>query len=419
MNNILFVSGSLSIIPKIEKYIKNGTLDQHKVFFAIEFFDKKVPNNLPMNCFPVKDFLDQIELSEIGKLILNRGDFSYVIALDESSLYAAADLRKRLGCRGPDKSELEKFRDKVVMKTSLIGSGVRTPKLYSRDDITNGNYELPLIAKPKAYCGSIGVRLIQSQNEIYEFLDFAPKPKPEAYDHSFSELARDEIQYEEFIEGSIYQIDGLVLNGKIKFVVASKYFNSCLDFINGHPVGSIIVDDTNEQSSWAQFASDIIKTMKCPDGAFHLEAFLTPKRERVFLEIACRLPGGLTIDMLELVLGVDLRLLHIQAQMGRLHKNFEPKKSNFIGGQLIFPMKYIDEGKIPGAHVRSIKLPNESKLTTLIWHKYPAVGSAAENEFAYEHNLGGFIFKGHDYFSVEQDIHRIVEEYHVEVIKND
>ncbi|MBI2521010.1 MAG: ATP-grasp domain-containing protein [Bdellovibrio sp.] len=414
-DNVLFVATTLSFVPKIEKYFKTGLLDRAKTFFLIDFFQKEIPSRLPQNCLAISDLLNQQELESISKSLLEKhGLFKAVITMDELSLYTVSDLRNRLNTPGLRKAEMAKFRDKVIMKQSLAESGIRTPRLYNLGHLKQGgDAKFPLIVKPRAFGGSIGVKLIQTQKELDLQLNRETVPVPEGYDSLYTEMRVDDVEYEEFIEGDTYHVDGIVFGGKLLFCKTFRHINSCLDFIGGKPLGNIAVADSKEIIHWETFAARVIEIMNVPDGAFHLEAFLNPKGERIFLEIATRPPGGMISNTFNEIYGIDLTEAHIQSQLG-IMPNL-PKEVPAMGGDLLFPLHYIKEGEVPSCFVETVTQMTKDDLPTLKWSKYPVPGDPAENEFAYEHNLGGFIFGSSNILEVERDILHAMDTYKVRI----
>ncbi len=388
-------------------------LDPSRTYFLIEFFGKEIPHKLPQNCLGSTDFLDQSEIDRVCKLMAAFGEFQVVIGMEESSLYAAADVRKRLGVPGLEKHEVERFRDKVVMKETLQDSGILVPKVYSSDELFQGVLKFPLIAKPRAYCSSIGVIKIRSREELEPLLGQKRAEVQQGYDSRFCEMRKDDLEYEEFIEGDTYHVDGFVFDGELGFSTTSRHINSCLDFIQGAPLGNISVSDFSEQQKWNDFAVRVMEVMRVPNGAFHLEAFLNSKGERVFLEIAIRPPGGMISRTLSEVHSVDLRMAHVQCQLG-VRPSLK-KKGPLYSGDLMFPMKYIEEGQKSTRFVEAFSRLSESDFPTLRWSKYPSVGDAAEREFAYEYNLGSFVFASMNIEDIERDIRLAMKTYQVEV----
>lgn len=420
MPNILFISTSLKIQHTLGRYFADKRLDANKTFVVVEFFGQEIPTDLPDNFLGITDLLNQKELDNVCERLKSYGPFSSVISLSELTIYAAADFRNRLNVDGPSKCILEKFRDKVVMKKALIDSGIRLPRLYTSENFLKEKIRFPIISKPKAYAGSMGVSIINSIEELQNLTNKSAEQNDPTYDNRFIELRINDLQFEEFIHGDTYHIDGLVRNGKIIFSKTFKHINSCLDFINGVPLGNISVNDDHANDEWFSFAEKIIKTMDVPDGSFHLEAFLTPEGERVFLEIAARPPGGMISNTLDLVYGVDLRWEHIAAQLKIPinHSFFDQLDTKSVqSGDLIFPMNYIPEGQRPNQFVQNVNKLSIIEYPTLIQSNYPLIGSPAESDFSYENNLGSFIFLNPDVDLIIKDIERAIRCYTVGIQK--
>ncbi len=411
VKNVLIVTTSLSTIDRIERHFEDGLLSRKNTFFLVEFLGKQVPANLPANCIGTSDLLDQRELDRVCTLVHELGKFEAVISLDEITLYAAADVRVRLGVSGSNKKNLQRFRDKVVMKEALAGSGVRTPKVYKVDELVPGFSQFPIIAKPRAYCGSIGVSLIASIEDLESILKRDIEPIHERYDSQFVEFQKDDLEFEEYISGDVYHIDGVAWGGVVLFCRTSKYINTCLEYINGKPRGNLSVSTVSESDDWKAFATQIVETMKVPNGAFHLEAFFTEQGERVFLEIAARPPGTILTTTLRTVHSIDLEKSHIQCELGIQPEI--PLDDTTCSGDLIFPMRFIEEGLEATRFVESVAGFVASELSTLKWSKCPAPGDPAEADFSYEHNLGHFIFGSSDGRAIARDIQTLLSYYKV------
>ena len=133
---------------------------------------------------------------------------------------------------GPKPDDVRRFRDKTVMKDSVAAAGLRVPA-FARLDDHQAMEELlavpgfPVMLKPRTGAASNGCYRIDSR---------------EAFDQAIQSLESADYECEEFISGPIFHIDGIVQAGKFLFVKASRYLNTCYDFAQGKPLGSVLLE---------------------------------------------------------------------------------------------------------------------------------------------------------------------------------
>jgi DNA-directed RNA polymerase specialized sigma24 family protein len=219
-----------------------------------------------------------------------------VIALSEYDLLAAARVREVLGVPGGNVADVLPVRDKVAMKAAITAAGLRAPRFLDlRTAVTGGpatvSWTGPTVLKPRAGASSEGVRRFPTVQAALAAALSAQTP-----------FDIDDLEVEEFVEGPIIHVDGLVADGAPVAVQTSRYVNTCLGFAAGAPLGSIQVHTTPEVVEW---------TLRClsavgiTTGPFHLEAFETPEG-MVFLEVGARFGGADVVDTFELATGARL-----------------------------------------------------------------------------------------------------------------
>jgi hypothetical protein len=187
-------------------------------------------------------------------------------------------------------------------------------------------YGYPVVVKPVDGMGSRNTTVLYSDEDTVQYL---------------SEGLTPHLEVEKFIEGEMYHIDGLVLNGQILLVWPSKYLNSCLAFQEGKYLGSYLLSPHNPLTGRLQaYVTSILKTLPTPTHTtFHAEVFHTPQDELILCEIACRTGGSRICEEYRQAFDVDLTKLSVQAQCGikvkvpeRVANKMGPKKQfGFIG----------------------------------------------------------------------------------------
>lgn len=230
---------------------------------------------------------------------------------------------------------------------------------------------------------------------------------------AFKEFSLQDVELEEFIVGNIFHIDGFVFAGEVLFCVASQYVGTCLNYINGQPLASHSVEDVEEQKRWLIFSKQVHEVMQLPDGAFHLEAFLTNTGERVFLEIGARPGGCYIVPSIEYATGLNLDVAHIQCQLGIAPDVPDENIEQF--GWVVFPKQAPQASE---SKVGEVSVPNLSGYLKPAWEFIPTKDdSYTENFFSYTSNLGAFVFHSSDHQLIKKTLQYLMSNYRVGVHK--
>jgi hypothetical protein len=225
-----------------------------------------------------------------------------VVGLFEYTTLPAARLREHFAVPGVDVGTALRFRDKILMK-QMLREVVPVPRFWpvgaatTAAELTAIVSGLPgkVVLKPTRQAASIGVRLFDRGADLLQYAD--------------AEGIQDGYEVEEFIEGTVCHVDGIVRDGRVLFLSAAEYFlGSCFTFQNSGvgPLASVTIDDSALVRRIADFTDRVLAALGLRDGSFHLELFLTPSGDLVFLEIANRFGGEYISRHLKTVYGVDL-----------------------------------------------------------------------------------------------------------------
>jgi biotin carboxylase len=409
VNKILVVSVQSDIQEKIERYIAHARpgFRPREVVYLVEFYSDFATKQESATFIAIDDVRDRQQIEAAFERIRALGPYDAVIHTDEYSVMLAAEMRDRLGVPGLSRPGAQLFRDKVSMKEALAGSPVRCPKLHDREELrSEGASLLPLVAKPRSYAGSKGVQILETAEQLQAVL-----AATESAGDAFEEFSMTDLEFEEKITGELHHLDGLVQDGRIVYFQASRYVGSCLDFLRGLPLGSVVIDEATAIAGWRDFASQTCRALAVPNGAFHLEAFLTPAGEKVFIEIGIRPGGSLVVPAHQESGGIDLEEAHFLLQLGDLSplaREWKPRKS----GWLTYPKRY-DAAKNE-FRVKKAVLGGQSGLATLKTARIPQAGDSASGSFAYVNSLGSFVFVGESTCEVESDMRAVLNRYILE-----
>lgn len=237
--------------------------------------------------------------------------FDFLICVAEHDLIEAARLRRRFNIPGPMPEQAEKVRNKAVMKRCVAEHGIRIPMFTTLDAWMVGcplpiDRHSEIVLKPLDGASSINVRRFENQAELQEAME-SKTTGIAALDHGDpSRYASFEV--EEYIAGPVLHIDGIVRNGEIQILLASRYVNTLLDFANGMPAGSIQMETGPELRAWS---ARVLEAVDIRQGAFHLEA-IDNADGIAFLEIAHRVGGARITETFERKTGIHLSIADIR-----------------------------------------------------------------------------------------------------------
>ncbi|QBS39293.1 acetyl-CoA carboxylase biotin carboxylase subunit family protein [Nocardia sp. CS682] len=327
------------------------------------------------------------------------GPVDELIALSEFTLEIAAKVREDLGIPGPTRTEVAVYRDKVRMKQVLDEAGIRVPRFDScvsaeqvRAFAASCGY--PLILKPVAAAASIGVRRVDNAAEL---------------DAALATLDLGDYEIEEFIAGQIYHVDGFVDDdSRITFQATSRYINDCLSFTHGAPLGSVLLSPSPRRTLIEDFSQQIVTALGLRRLPFHLEVFITPAGDPVFLEIGGRVGGAEVPHLIYRVFGVNLYEMFLRVLSGGPVPPV-PDLIDSSGGWLIMP-------KSAARAERVLRVASMRDQVPIVWRELlPEPGQVLAPGGAYDAlHRGRFILLHEDEHVVEAGIRKIIENFDFE-----
>lgn len=293
----------------------------------------------------VDDLADWAVVSELARDIVSRfGPLDHIVALFERDLEVAAVLRELLRVPGPSQAEVMKVRDKVTMKQLVAAAGLRIPRFADADSPERvrrftDETGLPVVLKPRDGSGSQGIYLINSRDALVSLEDMLASPMKN-------------YMCEEFITGTMYQVDGVVLNGTVLVLRAFRLLNSCLDYVLGDSFGSVANDDMALEKRLIGYSEVALAALGVRSSVFHLEVFamdpIGPGEYDglVFLEIAAR-PGGAELPHIwREVYGLDLLEIAIRISLGEFPFPGPVALVGEVGGYLLMPEPSIKPSRV-------------------------------------------------------------------------
>ncbi len=263
------------------------------------------------------------------------GPFDRIIAPSEYTICIGAQLRDRFGVPGWNEDEAARVRDKGEMKRRMTSAGVPTAGFIDLAVTTDlacieawaAKRPGRLVFKPKNQAGSRGVQIFDRADALCAAVARMPR------DLSSKHLVED------FVYGQLLHIDGLMRDGELRFLAASRYLAPCLSWLNdSQAMGSVLISNRQALDRIMQFTTDVLAALSLNDLTFHLEAF-DDGDGLTFLEIAGR-PGGAAIvpylrsqygiDLLEEMVRCDLGLPSCGHSRGAMELDQTPRNGGWI-----------------------------------------------------------------------------------------
>lgn len=273
---------------------------------------------------------------ELRALELNEQyHFHTIIAVAEVDLERASHLRSWMGISGQQPLSTRLFRDKIWMKQHAQRFGLNVPPfapISTPLDLIQfiQEHDYPVIVKPIDGVGSVGTTILSSLEEVINYL---------------TNGIPSNIEVEKFIVGEMYHVDGLIIDGQVRFTSVSKYASNCLAFQTGGANASyVLAGDHPLRSRMIQFVVSLIEVFEIPPCmTFHAELFHTPDDEVVLCEIASRTGGGRLNEYMKSAYSIDINQAWIRGQCGlttAIPENYDPVSGpRWITGDILIPPK--------------------------------------------------------------------------------
>lgn len=262
---------------------------------------------------PVGDYLSSGNVEWEIMRLANRHPVRKIIALSEPDVLRAAEFRDFLKITGQSYHDALAFRDKIIMKEYVARAGIKVPRYATAKCVVDvlefgSKIGFPIVIKPSRGTGSMNTYVLKSNNS---------NQWPETLKNSFSCDHYSEFVVEEFIDGPLYAVNGIVKEGQLIAAWPSKYIGTNLGFLFGKSFGNYILEHSNpEVAKLNMYAESILNSLpKLVDGVFHLELFEN-KGDYVFCEIAARTAGGHHRQEWISAFDIDMGLHHLIGQAG-------------------------------------------------------------------------------------------------------
>ncbi len=223
-----------------------------------------------------------------------------IVALDEFDLEVAALLREHMRLPGMGESLNRNFRDKLAMRVTAKQKGVPVPEftgVFNYDDLHSflRNVPGPWLLKPRTNASAIGIRKIESPDDLWPILD---------------QLGDLQSHYvlERFVPGEIFHVEGVTWNGKVLFGAPHKYGKPPMQTM--HQGGIFSTRPLDRESidalSLNTIHKQVIESLGLVSGVTHTEFIKSDSDGSFyFLETAARVGGAHIADVVEFASGIN------------------------------------------------------------------------------------------------------------------
>lgn len=225
----------------------------------------------------------------VGYFAHKYGRIDRVESHNEYWLELDAKLRTDFNVSGYKTADMLAIKTKAQMKEVFRKAGLKVAKgRVFKDDADARKLakelKFPVIIKPNSGVGASDTYKIKSEDELEAFFGY--------------KNVHVEYIMEEFIEGDIVTFDGLTdKDGNIVFYSSLEYSEVVLDTVEKDNDMFYYVPREIKQDL-VKLGEKCVEAFKVRERFFHFEYFRVKKTgELMPLEINCRPPGGLTIDM--------------------------------------------------------------------------------------------------------------------------
>jgi biotin carboxylase len=224
-----------------------------------------------------------------------------LVALDEFDLEMAAALRAHLCLPGMGETLTRHFRDKLAMRMRTAAKEIRVPAftpIFYHEAVRHFMERVPppWMLKPRSSASAIGIRQIDSSDELWPILD---------------QLGDEQSHYllEQFLPGEVYHVDSIVTDKKVEFAATSRY--GAPPIVTSHEGGlfssRLLPPGSEEERALRKINRRVIKALGMVEGVTHAEFIRSEVDGKFyFLEIAARVGGAHLAEMIEAGTGHNL-----------------------------------------------------------------------------------------------------------------
>jgi biotin carboxylase len=249
-----------------------------------------------------------------------------VVALEEHDVLTAARVREWLCLPGLGSTAACRFHDKLAMRARAREAGVPQPdfvRLLNGEGVAEflRGVPPPWMLKPRVGASAMGVKRMYAADEVWraaEELDRRERSAERAPSHLL----------ERYVPGAVYHVDTLVAAGRVVFANVSRYGAPPFDVTRGGVSTSHTVRrGSADERRLLALNKKVLTGFGFEGGTTHAEFIKGEDGQFYFLEVAARVGGAHTVEMVEAATGVNLWREWARIELAGEGRPYEPPKA--------------------------------------------------------------------------------------------
>lgn len=263
-------------------------------------------------------------------------DKAGLLTWDETALEVTAAAAEKLGMRHMSTTAAHHCRDKYTMRFLLADAGIASARYRLVRSATEAveagaEFGLPVVVKPRALAGSVGVTFAASAASVREAFELADQA-------TFATLPTDGgVLVEEYLDGQEFSVDSVVFDGVTTCVqIALKRLGFPPYF---EEVGHLVAGFADQP--WAAGVEELVtrahEVLGVEWGVTHTEVRLTSSGPRM-IELNGRLGGDFIPLIGTLSSGVDLVLAAADIAFG-VSPDLTPQHDRAVEVRFLYPQR--------------------------------------------------------------------------------
>lgn len=276
--------------------------------------------------------------------LMSIGSVAGILTSSEYFVETVARLTQKLGFAGPSPAAVGMCRNKAALRRALEGAGLETlrfAEIADPDDVHQAvqRVGLPVVVKPVAGSGSVGVRLCLTEDEAKEQVA-----------HILNANSSAPVLLEEYVSGVEYSVE--IFNGE-PVGITRKHLGKEPFFVEtGHDFPAALASDA--RNNILCHVRKVCKEIKLDWGPVHVEIKLDRRSRPQIIEINPRLAGGFIPELVRLASGVNLIEETVRLSTGS-GRTLKVTRSNHASIRFLLPER---NGRI--SHVNGISNSREA-----------------------------------------------------------
>ncbi len=308
-------------------------------------------------------------------------------------------VRERLGIRGMDAAEADRFRNKSRMKDTLRAAGLPCARhrlaTSTEEALAFADDVLPLVAKPPAGAGAVDTFRIEERSQLEQWLAHTrpSQDKP--------------LLLEEFIQGDEFSFDSVTVDGRHVFHSISSYSPTPLEVMSTPWIQWTVLFprhiDGPEFAPITEAGPKALAALGMVTGMSHLEWFRRADGSIAISEVGARPPGAQMTSLLSYTHGHDF--YRAWAQLNAFG-TFDPPERQYATGAAY--LRGMGAGAV--SHIEGVDAVHRELGDLVVEARLPTPGQAKSSSYEGE---GYVILRHPDTDTVAAGLRKIVTDIRV------